>query len=307
MALKNRLEIKGKNDCFLVNLTDSSILKKNGEICSVYLGNSLESGRRVVVKRYHSWVPSTPEYFWRVEREANAINACSGIGSELANQDGIYYLIMDYVDGLSFKDLTRWHYHRKLTFPDLLSISIKALKALRNIHNAGFVHCDIKPSNIIVSSNDLKNLANADVRIVDFGMARRPAESLQYGEHKLPFALIYSAPEQILNLWELINFSTDIYSMAITLWQFFTRDEPWYSDNPLKTIHIQLTQELPKRKQIPEGLMKIISKATSKPKFAKPPHCYSRKQLKDIVEHAVNMRYSNVDEFLDDIIVLKKF
>ncbi|MBC7124712.1 MAG: protein kinase, partial [Bacteroidales bacterium] len=190
MALKNRLEIKGKNDYYLVNLTDSSILKTNGEISSVYLGNSTESGRRVVVKRYHGWISTTPEYFWRVEREATAVRACSGLGSELICQDGVYYLITEYVDGLNFKDLTRWRYHRKLSFADLISISIKALNALRDIHNAGFVHCDIKPSNIIVSSNDLKNLANADVRIIDFGMARKPSEPLQNGECKLPFALI---------------------------------------------------------------------------------------------------------------------
>ncbi|QKG79559.1 serine/threonine protein kinase [Tenuifilum thalassicum] len=308
MISQNRLEIEGKNERYLVDLTDSSsILKANGEICSTYLGKSLESGRRVVVKRYHSWIKTTPEYFWRVEREADAINACSQIQSELVYHEGVYYLIVDYVEGFSFKELTRWRYHRKLSFSDLISISIKALEALSRVHRAGFVHCDIKPSNIIVNSDDIKRVAYAEVKIIDFGMARKPAEPLHMGERKLPFGLIYSAPEQVLNLWELVSIQTDIYSIGVALWQLFTRVEPWMTDNPLKTIHIQLTQELPKNRRIPQGLEQVLKKATSKAKLARPPHMYTRTQLIDMLEHAIENRYKNVDQFLKEIVVLKKF
>lgn len=308
MILQNRLEIKGKNETYLVDLTDSStFLKSNGEICSTYLGESIESGRRVVVKRYHSWIKTTPEYFWRVEREAEALNACSHLQSELVCHEDIYYLIMDYVDGFSFKELTRWRYHRKLNYSDLIKISIKALEALKGIHRAGFVHCDIKPSNIIVNTDDIKRVADAEVKIIDFGLARKPTEPLHMGERKLPFGLIYSAPEQVLNLWELVNIQTDIYSIGVALWQLFTRVEPWMTDNPLKTIHIQLTQELPKNRRMPQGLEQVFKKATSKAKLARPPHMYTRTQLKDMLEHAIENRYTNVDEFLEEIVVLKKF
>lgn len=308
MISQNRLEIEGKNERYLVDLTDSSsILKANGEICSTYLGKSLESGRRVVVKRYHGWVNTTPEYFWRVERESNALSACSGLKSEVIFSNGIHYLVVDYIDGLSFRELTRWQYHRKLSFSDLISISVKALGALRMIHRAGFIHCDIKPSNIIVETKEIKRVTDSEVRIIDFGMTRKPAEPLQNGEKKLPFALIYSAPEQILNLWELVNFQTDIYSMGVTLWQLFARQEPWQTGNPLKTIHIQLSQKLPSSRKIPQSLMVILSKATVKAQLAKPPQHYTRHQLLELIGKSISDRYSSVEELMDDISVLKKF
>jgi len=302
MTLQNRLEIKGENDTYLIAPTDSaSVLKPNGEICSTYLGFSEKSGRKVVIKRYHPWVNSSPAYFWRVEREAQACTACSGLSTELILSNGVYYLITDFIEGISFNDITRWRFHRKLRLSDLILLSIKALKALQRIHSAGFVHCDIKPSNVIVTTNNPNDIAKADVRIVDFGMTRIPAEPLHAGVTKLPFALIYSAPEQILNLWELIGYHTDLYAMGVTLWQLFTRIEPWRTGNPLKTVHVQLTQPLLKSNRVPDRLMGILHKCTVKPQLAKPPHYYTRTQLKEMMQIAIAGRYGSASEFLWDI------
>jgi serine/threonine-protein kinase len=306
MALQNRLELKGKSETYLINPTDSaSILKPNGEICSTYIGLSMELGRKVVVKRYHPWVNSSPAYSWRIHREVEATAACSGLNSELILFDGIYHLVTDYVDGLSFKDLTRWRYHRKLNTSDLITLSIKALSALDQVHRAGFIHCDIKPSNIIVAFSNPKRIVEGDVKIIDFGMARKPAEPHRLGEKELPFALIYSAPEQVLNLWELIDFQTDIYSMAVTLWQLFARVEPWQTGNPLKTIHVQLTQNLPKSNRVPDDLMAILSKATSKIQLPKPPHFYTHSQLVNTERQAIVNRYNNVSQMVRDFERLK--
>ncbi len=304
MISTNRLEIRGATDCYRVDLTDSSsILKPNGEVCSTYLGISEKTGRRVVVKRYHQWVTNSPEYSWRIEREAHAAADCSAITSELVVANGIYYLILEYIDGLSFRDITRWRYRRKLSHYDLITLSIKALRALHTIHRAGYVHCDIKPSNIWVETTDPKNIEHANVRIIDFGMVRFPAEPLQGGERKLPFALIYSAPEQLLNLWELVGIQTDIYSMGVTLWQLFALTEPWLTDNPLKTIHIQLTQDLPKCSRISPNLMAVIRRATSKPMLKKPPHYFSRAELKQLVEQSVSLRHPSAEAFISDLLM----
>ncbi|MEW5846135.1 MAG: serine/threonine-protein kinase [Bacteroidota bacterium] len=306
MVLQNRLEIKGKSETYLIIPTDSaSVLKPNGEICSTYLGLSKELGRKVVVKRYHPWVNSSPAYFWRIHREAETTATCSGLNSELLFFDGVYYLVTDYVDGVSFKDLTRWRYHRQLNYSDLITLSVKALLALDRVHRAGFVHCDIKPSNIIVTSSNPKSIVDGDVKIIDFGMARKPAEALHQGERELPFALIYSAPEQVLNLWELIGFQTDIYSLGVTLWQLFARVEPWQTSNPLKTIHVQLTQNLPKSNKVPDDLMAILNKATSKIQLPKPPHFYTHSQLVELERHAIGKRYNSISQMVIDFESLK--
>lgn len=301
----NRLEIKGKHGTYLVNLADSaSVLKPNGEICSTYIGYEKQSGRRVVVKRYHPWVNSLSAYFWRIEREAQAASACSGLSSELVQSEDIYYLVADYIEGVSFKELTRWRYHRKVNYGILICLASKALSALQRIHDAGFIHCDIKPSNIIVT--DPKNIANSDVRIIDYGLARKPAEPLHGNEKALAFGLIYSAPEQVLNFWDLVNVQTDIYSMGITLWALFARSEPWVVGNPLKTIHVQLTQPLPKNRRVAEDLMSILLKSTSKAQLLKPPHYYTRTQLRVLLQQAISSRYASAIEVIHHIEQLGK-
>lgn len=301
----NRLEIKGKHETYLVNLADSaSVLKPNGEICSTYIGYEKQSGRRVVVKRYHPWINSASAYFWRIEREAQATNACSDLSSELILSEGIYYLVTDYIEGVNFKELTRWQYHRKLKYNHLICLSSKALSALQKVHDAGFIHCDIKPSNIIVT--DPRNIANSDVRIIDYGLARKPAEPLHSNEKALPFGLIYSAPEQVLNFWDLVDVQTDIYSLGVTLWALFTRSEPWVTGNPLKTIHVQLTQPLPKSRRVSEDFMSILLKSTSKVQLPKPPHYYTRNQLKTLLQQAMSSRFDSAMEMLKQIEQLGK-
>lgn len=301
----NRLELKGKHVTYLVNLADSaSVLKPNGEICSTYIGHEKQSGRRVVVKRYHPWVNSTSAYFWRIEREAQATSACTDLSSELVMFEGIYSLVTDYIEGISFKELTRWWYHRKLSYDNLICLASKALMALQKIHDSGFIHCDIKPSNIIVT--DPKNIANSDVRIIDFGLARKPAEPLHGDEKNLAFGLIYSAPEQVLNFWDLIDVQTDIYSMGVTLWALFSHKVPWETENPLKTIHVQLTQPLPKNRRVAEDLMSVLLKSTSKVQLPKPPHYYTRNQLKVLLQKAISNRYVSAKEMLNQIEQLVK-
>lgn len=296
----NRLEILGKHGTYLVNLTDSSsVLKPNGEICSTYIGYQKQSVRRVVVKRYHLWVNSASDYFWRIEREAQATSACSGLSSELILFDGIYYLVTDYIDGVSFKELTRWRYRRMINYDHLIGLASKALCALQKIHDAGFIHCDIKPSNIIVT--DPINIEKSDVRIIDYGLARKPAEPLHSNEKALAFGLIYSAPEQVLNFWDLIDVQTDIYSMGVTLWVLFTGSEPWVTSNPLKTIHVQLTQPLPGNQRIADDLISILLKSTSKVQFPKPPHYYTREQLRALLKQAKSRRYTSAVEMLKHI------
>lgn len=297
MVLQNRLEIRGKSETYIINPTDSAfILKPNGEICSTYIGHEKQSGRRVVVKRYHPWVNSASAYLWRIEREAHVTTVCSGLSSELILFEGIYYLVTDYIDGISFKELTRWRYHRKINYDHLIWLASKALNALQKIHDAGFIHCDIKPSNIIVTNPN--NIVNSEVRIIDYGSARNPAEPLHGNENTLPFGLIYSAPEQVLNFWDLIDVQTDIYSMGVTLWSLFSRSEPWEAGNPLKTIHVQLTQPLPRIRRVSKDLMSILFKSTSKVQLSKPPHYYPRTQLRVLLQQAISSRYASAIEVL---------
>lgn len=307
MILQDRLELQGKHHCYLLKPNDPAfILKPNGEVCSTFIALAQGSGQKVVVKRYHPNLYKLPEYFNRILREAEATAAYSNNHSELIFQDGVYHLVYNYIEGVNLIQLTKCRYRRKFSKANLLQIAAKALGELHKLHASGYVHCDIKPANIIVSVPNTGSILDGQVRLIDFGLARKPAEPITGKQEKLPFSLIYSAPEQILNLWELVSYQTDIYAMGVTLWQLFARTEPWKTNNPLKTIHVQLTQPLPKSSRLPEGLEEILQKATSKVLLPKPPHYYSRLQLKEMLVDAINRRYSTTEIMRSEIETLIK-
>ena len=87
----------------------------------------------------------------------------------------------------------------------------------------------------------------------------------------MSFALIYSPPEQVLNCPELINATTDIYSLAITLYELLTRKVPFSNPHPTLLMHLQLVQALPKHRNIPDLLFEILQRATAKYSFQRPP------------------------------------
>lgn len=307
MILQDRLELQGKRDCYLLKPNDPAfILKPNGEVCSTFIAFAQGSGQKVVIKRYHPNLYKLPEYFNRILREAEATALYSNNHSELIYQDGVYFLVYNYIEGVNLIRLTKWRYRRKFSKENLLQLAAKLLGELHKLHTSGYVHCDIKPANIIVSLPNTGNIQDGRFHLIDFGLARKPAEPISGKQEKLPFSLIYSAPEQILNLWELVSYQTDIYAIGVTLWQLFARTEPWKTTNPLKTIHVQLTQPLPKSSRLPAGFDEILRKATSKVLLPKPPQYYSRTQLKEMLSEAINRRYGSAELMRSDIETLIK-
>ena len=191
-------------------------------------------------------------------------------------------------------------YKATITVQQKILIVIETLKALKRIHDAGFVHCDIKSGNIIVRKvDDVINFDNPQIDIIDFGLIRKPSEPLCNKGDKLPFSLIYSSPEQILNLWELIQPQTDIYAMGVTLWQLLTSKNPWESSNPLMRIQLQLVVPLPQHKSIPDSVFEVVARATSKARLPKPPRFYSHNQLLEFEQEAIANRYSSADEMIN--------
>lgn len=303
MHIGETILLKGQYDSYVLALNDSkSIIKQNGEISSTYLGIANNSDKKVIIKRFHPSLYNHPEYQFRFEKEYEATKLCTELNPDFFEQDGIKYLVTDYIDGITVQALKQWRYRRKLKTSDYFGITINIIKALRKIHNAGFIHCDLKPTNIIIETNNTKEIPHAPAHIIDMGLAQRIGEKPALKHGKLPFSLIYSAPEQMLNLWELLDYRTDIYALGVTIWQLFTQQIPWETDNPLKTIHIQLTQPLPQSRKVPENLKPILLKMCSKPHLTKPPRYYSRKKLLELTTEAMDNRYNSTLELENEIV-----
>lgn len=290
----------GQHDNYVLTLSNpKNILKSNGEICCTFIGTRQGNGKKVIVKRFHRYLNNNPLYCFRAEREYEGLSKCTQQNPELIIQDDTKYLVRDFTEGIDLQKIITGKYKAKISVQQKILIVIEALKALKRIHDVGFVHCDIKPGNIIVRKvDDVINFDNPQVEIIDFGLIRKPSEPLCNKGDKLPFSLIYSSPEQILNLWELIQPQTDIYAMGVTLWQLLTSKTPWESSNPLMRIQIQLVMPLPAHRRIPDDIFKVMEKSTAKARLPKPPRFYNHRELVEFEKVAVNARFQTADEMI---------
>ena len=178
----------------------------------------------------------------------------------------------------------------KLDF--LIQLIEKLIPAFDVLRQNRIVHCDIKPSNIIVShvNNELQ------VSLIDFGMAVLADKP---EERKTLFALGYSAPELILNKLDLVNQATDIFSLGICLWQLFAGKLPLMHPNPGIMTNLQITHPLPENSSIPRGIYKVLEKMCFKHSFQLPPNHMKDEEVEIFLRSAMDKRFQNLEEVRD--------
>lgn len=169
----------------------------------------------------------------------------------------------------------------------------KLIPLFEVLKTAGIVHCDIKPSNIIIKKSD----GELEVSLIDFGISLRKNQEIP--ERKTLFALGYSAPELILNQLELVNHTTDLFSLGISIWQLFTGKLPLMHANPGIMTNLQITHPLPKNNAIPKTIWPVIEKMCLKHAFRLPPNKMKDEEVKSCLQHAMNNRFQNLKEILD--------
>ena len=154
------------------------------------------------------------------------------------------------------------------------------------------VHCDLKPSNILVhkEDNELK------FSLIDFGMALK----MNGGEtRKTLFALGYSAPEIILNRLHLADQSSDIFSLGICIWQLLTGKLPLTHANPSVMTNLQITHPLPSHSAVKKSVQKILNKMCYKHSFKIAPNLMELNEVDRFLQEAKLQRFSNLRQVFE--------
>lgn len=151
------------------------------------------------------------------------------------------------------------------------------------------VHCDIKPSNIIIDGNT----ADFNASLIDFGMAVVKEDPIA---RKTLFALGYSAPELILNKLSLVDHTTDIFALGISIWQLFAGTLPLMHANPGIMTNLQITHPLPEHRTIPKEIFKILQQMCVKHSFQKPPHHLEDAVVEQYLKAAMEKRFQSLHE-----------
>lgn len=144
----------------------------------------------------------------------------------------------------------------------LLDLAIAAAEAIEALHDAGLVHRDVKPANLIVDD------ALTEVRLVDFGLTTRLTRAAGEATERLEGTLAYLAPEQTGRMNRSVDARADLYALGVTLYQMATGSPPFVADSPLALIHAHLAAQpvdpTQRRPDLPPGLAAIVLRLLAK-------------------------------------------
>jgi serine/threonine protein kinase len=178
---------------------------------------------------------------------------------DLAEQDNNYFIIMEYIEGISLAKILKLH---PLPLDIALNTAIQVCDALAHLHKYGVIHRDIKPENIVLLGNGL-------AKLIDFTCSKFFSDSVEENSCILTGTFLYMSPEQLKNS-DTVDEQADIYSMAVTLYEMLTGEVPFHDDSIGKVVMKILTNEpvLPSLLNpcLPKGLDAVIMKALSKNK-----------------------------------------
>ncbi|MFE6718821.1 Stk1 family PASTA domain-containing Ser/Thr kinase [Streptomyces albidoflavus] len=218
-----------------------SVLGRGG-MAEVYLAHDTRLGRTVAVKTLRADLARDPSFQARFRREAQsaaslnhpAIVAVYDTGEDYVDGVSIPYIVMEYVDGSTLRELL--HSGRKLLPERSMEMTIGILQALEYSHRAGIVHRDIKPANVMLTRN-------GQVKVMDFGIARAMGDS---GMTMTQTSAVigtaqYLSPEQAKG--EQVDARSDLYSTGCLLYELLTVRPPFVGDSPVAVAYQHVREE----------------------------------------------------------------
>ena len=174
---------------------------------------------------------------------------------DVGDDGGVYYIVMELIEGITLKEYIAKK--GKLSIKEATSIAIQVSMGLEAAHNHGIVHRDVKPQNIIISTD-------GKVKVTDFGIAR--AASSNTISSNVMGSVHYSSPEQVRGGYS--DEKSDIYSLGITLYEMVTGRVPFDGDTTVAIAIKHLQEEMVPpsvyTEDLPYSLEQIILKCTQK-------------------------------------------
>lgn len=244
-----------------------------GGMGEVYRARDNRLDRTVAIKVLPSDVTVTPSRRTRFEREAKAIAALSHANIcsiyDVGSEDGIEYLVMEYLEGETLADrIARGPLPTNL----VLRYGVQIADALSQAHRAGIAHRDLKPGNVMITA--------AGAKLLDFGLAKIVAgESSDSSDPDMPTQAApltaegtivgtfqYMSPEQVEG--RAVDHRTDIFALGVILYEMATGQRPFGGSSRSSIIAAILSTEPPSirslQPSLPAALERIIVTALEK-------------------------------------------
>lgn len=283
-----------------------------GGMALVYEATDKLLNRKVAVKVLRPQFATDEEFIERFKREAQAVANFTHPNIvnifDIGEDDGTHYIVMENVQGETLKH--RIQKQGKLDSVAALKITKQVCNALVTAHRKQIIHCDIKPGNILLASEDV-------VKLTDFGIARAVTSSSTLKQTDTVIgSAAYFSPEQARG--DKLDNRTDIYSLGIVLYEMVTGEVPFRGESPVSVAlkHIKEEPKPPTKfdNTIPSQIEDIVLKAVNK----KPENRYNNikqmlidvkaalKELEELEKDNVDKSVVETDKEQEQTIVMSK-
>ena len=247
----------------------------SGGMADVYKAKDHKLNRLVAIKVLKVEFCEDKTFIAKFRKEAQAAAGLSHPNIvnvyDVGEDNNVHYIVMELVEGITLKDyITK---KGKLSVKEATSIAIQVSLGLEAAHNANIVHRDVKPQNIIISTD-------GKVKLSDFGIARMASSNTI--NSNVMVSVHYSSPEQVRGGYS--DRKSDIYSLGITMYEMVTGRVPFDGDTSVAIAIKHLQEEMVDpsvyAEDLPYSFEQIIKKCTQK---------------------SVDRRYNNLSEVIEDL------
>ncbi len=239
------------------------IIKNIGEggMANVYLAHDVILERQVAIKVLRGDLANDEKFVRRFQREALSASSLSHPNIvemyDVGEDNGNYYIVMEYVDGKTLKQLIKKR--GALTLSETIDIMLQLTDGISHAHDSYIIHRDLKPQNILIQEN-------GEIKITDFGIAMALNSTQLTQTNSVMGSVHYLPPEQASGKGSTIK--SDVYSMGILFYELLTGSLPFKGENAVEIALKHMKEPLPSLREkvpsIPQSVENIILKSTAK-------------------------------------------
>lgn len=244
-----------------------------GGMSTVYRAFDTVLERPVAIKLMHREIATDSDQLERFRREARAVAQLNhphivtviDAGEEPSEHDaahghepevGTPYIVLEYVDGETLKQLIRRDGPLQIT--QAIAYAIEIARALGAAHERLIVHRDVKPQNVLISSE-------GSAKITDFGIARTLTEEGLTMDGRVLGTTDYVSPEQALG--QPVTGQSDLYSLGVVLYEMLTGAVPFSGETPVAVAMRHVREQVPDvqslRPEVSAATAAVVERATA--------------------------------------------
>jgi eukaryotic-like serine/threonine-protein kinase len=222
-----------------------------GGMATVYRAVDMRLTRTVAVKVMHVGLGDEAEFARKFDREARAAAKLShpnvvsvfDQGQDVEGSNSRPYIVMEYVEGQTLRDVL----NREAPLPPARALEVMepVLAALAAAHDAGLVHRDVKPENVLISDR-------GRIKVADFGLAKAVSSQSSTATQGLLIGTVSYLPPELVVAGRA-DARSDVYSAGVVLFELLTGRKPHTGDTPIQIAYAHVHRDVPPPSVGPTG------------------------------------------------------